>query len=105
MDFIDQTKELSNTVSKRLKHVEAEEGTKNALVMPFIRTLGYDVFNPEEVKPEYTCDDPAKKGEKVDYAIMKDGKPFMLLNANLRTTIYKVNTLLNFVDILIHFLN
>ena len=78
MDFIDQIKGLSSQISKQLEHVETEEATKNALIMPFIRALGYDVFNPKEVKPEYTCDFAEKQGKKVDYAIIKDGKPFML---------------------------
>lgn len=78
MDFIDQIKELSGKISKRSERLETEEATKTARVMPFIKTLGYDVFNPEEVVPEFTCDVGTKKGEKVDYAIMKDGKPIML---------------------------
>lgn len=56
-----------------------EEATKNAFVMPFIQCLGYDVFNPLEVVPEFIADIGIKKGEKVDYAIMKDGKPTILI--------------------------
>jgi len=78
MDFTDQIKELSSTISKRSERLETEEATKTASVMPFIKALGYDVFNPEEVVPEFTCDVGTKKGEKVDYAIMKDRKPIML---------------------------
>ena len=58
-----------------------EEATKNAFVMPLLSLLGYDVFNPMEVIPEYTCDYGTKKGEKVDYAIMRDGEPIILLEA------------------------
>lgn len=47
--------------------------------MPFINALGYDVFNPLEVIPEMTCDIAMKKGEKIDYAIMKDGEPILLI--------------------------
>ncbi len=78
MDFIDQIKGLSSQISKQLEHVETEEATKNALIMPFINILGYNVFNPAEVVPEFTCDVGTKKGEKVDYAIMKDGNPIIL---------------------------
>jgi hypothetical protein len=46
-----------------------EEAAKNALVMPFLRALGYDVFDPDVVIPEFTADVGTKKGEKVDYAI------------------------------------
>lgn len=56
-----------------------EEATKNAIIMPFLVLLGYDVFNPEEVIPEYTCDVAGKKGEKVDYAIVHDSDPVMLI--------------------------
>lgn len=47
--------------------------------MPFIQALGYDVFNPTEVIPEFTADVGTKKGEKVDYAIMQDDKIIMLI--------------------------
>ncbi len=47
--------------------------------MPFLQTLGYDVFNPFEVIPEFMCDIGAKKGEKIDYAIQKDGNPIILI--------------------------
>lgn len=56
-----------------------EETTKNAIIMPFFVMLGYDVFNPSEFVPEYTCDVATKKGEKVDYAILHDGDPIMLI--------------------------
>ena len=54
--------------------------------MPFIKALGYDVFNPDEVVPEFTCDVGTKKGEKVDYAIMKDRKPIMLFECKSANT-------------------
>jgi hypothetical protein len=79
MDFIDQTKELSNKASEWLELVKTEQGTKDYLITPFIKILGYDIHNPMDVVPEYTCDAPGKNGEKVDYALMKDGKPFMLV--------------------------
>jgi len=48
--------------------------------MPFISTvLGYDVFDPMEVTPEFVCDVGTKKGEKIDYAIIKDGEVQMLI--------------------------
>ena len=56
-----------------------EEGTKNALVMPLLAALGYDVFNPLEVNPEFTADVGTKKGEKVDYALMSSGVPIVLI--------------------------
>jgi hypothetical protein len=64
MDFIDQIKGLSSQISKQLDHIETEEATKNALIMPFINILGYNVFNPAEVVPEFTCDVGTKKAEQ-----------------------------------------
>lgn len=59
-----------------------EEATKTAIVMPFIsRVLGYDVFNPGEVVPEYIADLGLKKGEKIDFAIVRDGNVQMLIEA------------------------
>ena len=79
MDFVDRLRELAARIPKLLPHVQTEEGTKNSLVMPFIsQVLGYNVFDPTEVLPEFTVDVGMKKGEKVDYAILKDGKPIML---------------------------
>lgn len=59
--------------------MQTEEATKTALVMPFLQLLGYDVFDPIEVMPEFNCDIGTKKGEKIDYAIFKDEKPIILI--------------------------
>lgn len=78
MDLIDQLKTLASNVVKLRDSVQTEEATKNAFVMPFIAALGYNVFDPTEVVPEFTADVGIKKGEKVDYAILKEGKPIIL---------------------------
>ncbi len=80
MDFIDRLHELAAQLPKLTDAISGnEEATKNALVMPFMNALGYNVFNPTEVVPEFTADVGTKKGEKVDYAVMKDGKPIILI--------------------------
>lgn len=79
MDFKDVINQLSSRVEKLKESILTEEATKNAFIMPFLQALGYDVFNPLEVIPEFTCDIGTKKGEKVDYAINKDGQPIMLV--------------------------
>jgi hypothetical protein len=81
MDFIDQVKQFSKRALSVKENLQTEEATKNALVMPFFSMLGYDVFNPEEFMPEFTADVGIKKGEKVDYAIMQDGNPVILIEA------------------------
>jgi hypothetical protein len=78
MDFIEEINSLSARAKSQIDHLETEESTKNALVMPFIKALGYDPFDPREVVPEFTSDVGIKKGEKVDYAINVEGEPIML---------------------------
>lgn len=79
MDFKDQIKQLGERVSKLKEQINTEEATKNAFIMPFMQILGYDVFNPLEVVPEFISDIGIKKGEKIDYAIFKDGMPTILI--------------------------
>ena len=56
MDFIDQVQELATRTAKLKAHLTTEEATKTALVLPFLQTLGFDVFNPKEVFPEFVAD-------------------------------------------------
>ncbi len=79
MDFKDYIKQLGDRIAKLKDQIATEEATKNAFIMPFIQTLGYDVFNPTEVVPEFTADIGLKKGEKVDYAIFREGNPIILI--------------------------
>lgn len=78
MDLIDQLRALSARIPALQVHTKTEEATKHAMVMPFIAALGYNVFDPTEVVPEFVCDVGIKKGEKIDYAIMREGKPIIL---------------------------
>lgn len=78
MDFIDHLRVLSTRISNTKNMIQTEEATKNAMIMPFIQILGYNVFDPMEVTPELVADVGTKKGEKVDYAILRDGKPILL---------------------------
>jgi len=101
MDFKDAIKLLSERVLKLKDSLQTEESVKNALIMPFIQTLGYDVFNPFEVMPEFTCDIGTKKGEKIDYAIMKNGNPCILIECkhwNQPLTLYD-NQLLRYFHV------
>lgn len=79
MDFKDSIRQISERIENLKDNLLTEEATKTALIMPFINALGYDVFNPLEVLPEMCCDIGTKKGEKIDYAIMKDGEPVILI--------------------------
>jgi predicted type IV restriction endonuclease len=81
MDFIDQLKQLATRADQLKDKINTEEATKTSLILPFFQLLGYDVFNPMEFVPEYTADVGIKKGERVDYAILIDEKPVILIEA------------------------
>ena len=70
---------LADKIDDLRPHLGTEEATKNALVMPFIQALGYNVFDPLEVVPEFIADHGVKKGEKVDYAIKIGGQITILV--------------------------
>lgn len=79
MTFEEDINTFIAQIASRKQLIKNEEGTKNGLIMPLIQKLGYDVFNPLEVCPEYTSDFGLKQKEKVDYAILKDGKPVIFI--------------------------
>jgi hypothetical protein len=91
MDFKDQIKMLGDRVEKLKAQVNTEEATKNAFIMPFIKELGYDVFNPFEVTPELVADIGIKQGEKIDYAIMQNGEPIILIECKHHAAPLNVN--------------
>ncbi len=79
MDLWTSLSSLAERAVQVVSQVETEEATKTALVLPFLQAMGYDVFNPREVNPEFTADVGIKKGEKVDYAVCRDGQPTILI--------------------------
>jgi len=79
MELATKLVELEKRTAQHRELLLTEEAAKTALVMPFIQSLGYDVFNPAEIIPEFTADVGIKKGEKVDYAICIDGQLKILM--------------------------
>ena len=80
MEFEDKLATLAAKLQQQKAAIQTEEATKTAFIMPFIQSvLGYDVFDPSEVVPEFTADVGTKKGEKVDYAICKNGQVQILI--------------------------
>ncbi|MGO1183413.1 MAG: type I restriction endonuclease [Micrococcaceae bacterium] len=91
MNFSERLYSLAAKMRQQKDLIATEEATKNALVMPFISSiLGYDVFNPLEVVPEFTADLGIKKGEKIDYAIVRDGEIQMLVECKSLTSHLKL---------------
>ncbi|WP_434420914.1 type I restriction enzyme HsdR N-terminal domain-containing protein [Nannocystis pusilla] len=81
--YHDQLQRLAEQIRKRLPHVHGEESTKQALILPFIAALGYDIYDPTEIRPEYVADFAKKRpggpAEKVDYAIHLGGTPVIFV--------------------------
>lgn len=91
MEFTERLAALALKVQNQRDAIQTEEATKNAFIMPFISTiLGYDVFNPLEVVPEFTADVGVKRGEKIDYAIMRDGEVQILIECKKSTEPLKI---------------
>ena len=79
MDFIEAIRNLSTRIEGQKELIQTEEATKTACVIPFIELLEYEVSNLTQVIPEYNADFGTKKGEKVDYAILKDDEAIMII--------------------------
>lgn len=94
MEIAARLETFKQQVPQRIAHIQGEEATKQALILPFLNLLGYDVYNPTEVRPEYAADFAIKKRgqfEKVDYAILLEGEVSILIEAkahNQKTEIY-----------------
>lgn len=77
---LEKIKTTTDQIVSRIPLVRGrgEEATKQALILPMLDALGYDIWNPAEVCPEYEADFAIKKcgqKEKVDLAIIIGGQP------------------------------
>lgn len=81
MSFDERIKAFASRCSAVKNGIMTEEATKTSIIMPFFQVLGYDVFNPLEFTPEYIADVGIKKGEKIDYAILINNEPCILIEA------------------------
>lgn len=77
----EKIKSFANRIETMQESINTEEATKTSLIMPFFSMFGYDIFNPAEFIPEFVADVGIKKGEKVDYAIIINGEPTILIEA------------------------
>ena len=94
--------EVAQVAREHREVLLTEEAAKNALVMPFLQALGYNVFNPGEVIPEFTCDVGTKKGEKVDYAICHGGSVAILVEckpANVELNVSHASQLFRYFSV------
>lgn len=82
MGLCEDLRQLTEQVRKRQAFIKGEEATKQALILPFLQALGYDVYDPTETQPEYVADFAKKRGgvmEKVDYALHLKGQPALFI--------------------------
>jgi Uncharacterized conserved protein len=81
---IERIKEVTGQILARVEATRGrgEEATKQALVLPMLSALGYDIWDPREVCPEYEADFAIKKAgqkEKVDIAVFRDESPIIYI--------------------------
>ena len=86
MAFLDELQGLAREARAKAENITAEEATKQALVLPLIKMLGYDIHDTTEVCPEYTTGFGQKKGEKVDYSISVDGHQRLIIECKSANT-------------------
>ncbi len=56
-----------------------EESTKLYLALPVIGLFGYDYSNPYEVYPQHAANSDPNQPNKVDLAVLRDGKPVIAI--------------------------
>lgn len=81
MEFSEKIKDIAARSAHAAKHALTEEATKTSVILPFLQALGYDIFNLEEVIPEFVADQGIKRGEKVDFLIRNGGRDAILVEA------------------------
>ena len=45
MALIDDLRQLSDQFKRRMQNIKGEEATKQALILPFLQLLGYDIYD------------------------------------------------------------
>ena len=81
LEFSQKVGDLAARSRHASKLALTEEATKTSVILPLIQLLGFDVFNLEEVVPEFVADVGIKKGEKIDFAVNISGKLAILIEA------------------------
>ena len=80
-ELLQTLQQHAERVSDVERHCTDEAKTEQFLVEPFLLVLGFNNHDPEDVVKQFTADVAGRKGEKVDYALMRDGNPVVLVEA------------------------
>ena len=81
MTLFDALNEIGDAIKQQRHLIRNEDETTQISVYPFFQALGYNPFSLIDVKSQYTADPRPTGGERVDYAIMREGKPIILIEA------------------------
>jgi len=73
-DQIDRFEQLSARYEKHGERLQDPSARRNAFVMPFITSLGYDVFDPDEVETAFNT-----IGKQADYAIKSEDRKILFI--------------------------
>ena len=80
-EFLTKLQQHAERVNDVERYCTDEAKTEQFLVEPFLETLGYDCRDPRDVIKQLVADVAGRKGEKVDYALMRNGDPVVLVEA------------------------
>lgn len=81
MGYTEDVYRLASQVLERKQHCKGnEEATKHSLILPFFQMLGFDIYNPSVLRPEYKAGFASNK-EKIDYAIFQNDVPALFIEA------------------------
>ena len=73
LNFREQVIAFARTALEKAPQCHNEECTKQYLVLPFLRLLGYDPDNPNHVVAEHSADYSDKYKNRVDYLLKPNG--------------------------------
>lgn len=80
-ELLAKLQEHAKKVDDDKRYCTDEAKTRNYLVEPMLDVLGYNCRNPRDVVFEFAADVAGRKGEKVDYALMREDEPVVLVEA------------------------
>ncbi len=75
--LLEKLKELAEKIAKDRANIKNEAQTRTGFVNPFLKALDYKLDDIRIIVPEYDVGD--NKDKKVDYAILRNGKPLVLI--------------------------
>lgn len=82
-EMLEQLTALAEKIAKDKPRITDEAKTRTAFVNPFLKILGYKLDDMRIIVPEYDVSDG--KDNKVDYAIVKNDKPIVLIEIKKHT--------------------